>query len=103
IPEGAPRVHVVAAGPRQHDAQLRQAGRSQKRVESSNDPHGENRGRRGELGGDQTGRPQDADAERAADDDREAEADAENASKPGAGADGHFNATSTTSIALPTF
>jgi hypothetical protein len=50
-----------------------------KGVEATDDPHGQNRRGVGKLAGDQAWRSQDADAQRAADDDGQAEADAEDA------------------------
>ena len=85
VAERAPRVHVVAACPREHGAELGQAHRSEQRVEAADDPHREDGRTVAELGRHQPRRPQNADPERAADDDRQAEADAENAQKTGCG------------------
>src|SRR5439155_20846857 len=73
--------HVVAARLGQHRAELGEAHRAEQRVQTSGEPQAKNDRRVRDLTGDETGRAQDPDAERAADDDHETEADAENASQ----------------------
>src|SRR5204863_9895856 len=85
LAEGAPRVHVIAAGLGQHRAQLGKAGDADERIEAADDPDGEDRRAVGKLTGDEAGRPQDADADGAADDDGEAETHTEDPNQTGPG------------------
>ena len=82
VAERAARVDVEAARLRQHRSQLGDADRADQRIEATEDPDRENRGHARQLSGDEAGRAEDADAERAADDHGEAEADAEDADEP---------------------
>ena len=79
VAEGFSRIHVISAGPGQHRPQFGQADGADERIQAARDPDRENRRGVRELTGDEAGRSQNADPERAADDDGEAEAGAEDA------------------------
>ena len=79
VAEGSSRIHVIPARLGQHRPQLGQADGAEQRIQAAHDPDRENRRGVRELTGDEARRSQNADPERAADDDSEAEADAENA------------------------
>ena len=76
--------HVLAAGTRNHRAQLRELQRAEERIAAADDPDSDVEPGHGQVAGDFARRAKDARTDRVSDRDREAEANAENREQPAA-------------------